>query len=243
MRLPLAPCFLAAPALMLASPATATWTIVAVDPETQEVGSAGASCTPFVAGVARLVPGHGAVVAQARSNMAAKERAAEMIALDRPTDAILATITDPEFDSSAAHQQYGLAVLRDGPAPGAAAFTGSETHASRGQIVSDNFAVQGNILANDRVVQATYDAFRKAEGAGLPLAERLLAALEAGSEAGGDRRCGPEKTAQSAYLGVAVPSDTSRDLSLKIIVSTDRDSDDNPVDEVRRRYEQALAED
>ena len=214
---------------MLASPVSATWTIVAVDPETQEVGIAGASCTAFVAGVARLVPGHGAVVAQARSDMEAKEKAADMMALDRPISTILATITDPAFDSMAQDQQYGLAVLRDeGEVPGAAAFTGSETHGSRGQSVGPRFAVQGNILANDRVVQASYDAYLHAEAGGLPLAERLMRAREAGADAGGDRRCGPEKTAQSAYLGVGVPSDTPRELSLKLIVGTNRDSDENP---------------
>lgn len=173
--------------------------------------------------------------------MAAKDMASEMIALDQPTEAILAAITDSDFDSTAPHQQYGLAVLRDGgKLAGAAAFTGSETHASRGQIVGETFAVLGNILANDSVLQASYDAYANAEEKELPLPERLLRALEAGAEAGGDRRCGPTKTAQSAYLGVAIPSDTSRDLSLKIIVSTDRDSDENPVVEVRRRYDRAL---
>lgn len=229
--------FLAAVTALLASPAAATWTIVAVDQRTGEVGSAGASCTPFVAGVVRLVPGKGAVVAQARSNMEAKAKAAELIAAGLRAKAIVRAVSDKTYDPDVDMQQYGLAVLGAGHVkPSAAAFTGRLTPKSRGQLVANGVSVQGNILVSDQVLPASFDAYRNAERAGLSLAERLMLALEAGSRAGGDARCG-RKTAQSAYLGVAKPHDKWNRPSLRIVVTTEMEQLDNPVVTVRRRYE------
>lgn len=226
---------MAAAGLAAAAPAHATWTIVAVDPVTREVGSAGASCTPFVAGVARLVPGRGAVVAQAQSNMAAKARASERIAAGVAPAAVIAEIANPAFDSTFAGQQYGIASLVRGGGD-SAAFTGEQTPAARGHRLGPGFAVQGNVLASEAVLDATARAFTAA--AGKPLADRLLRALEAGSRAGGDARCGA-KTAQSAYLGVARPGDPPAMPSLRVVVATEREDGRNPVALVRRRFDAA----
>lgn len=223
-----------AAAITLAFPAHATWTIVAVDPTTGEVGSAGASCTPFVAGVAQLVPGHGAILAQAASNMAAKARGAERIADGGSAQAVVAEISAPGFDRDFAEQQYGVVTLVAGKAQ-AAAFTGPAVPTALGHRLGDGVAVQGNILTGQRVLDDALLAYRAAAARRAPLAERLLLALEAGSRAGGDARCGA-KTAQSAYLGVANPDDASDRLSLRIVVTTDRDDPRNPVTLVRARY-------
>ncbi|HEX6742458.1 MAG TPA: DUF1028 domain-containing protein [Sphingomicrobium sp.] len=230
--------WLAAATALVASPATATWTIVAVDQRTGEVGSAGASCTPFVAGVAQLVPGRGAVVAQAMSNMEAKAAAAELIARRRSAQAVVRAISDKTFDADADLQQYGVAVLGSRK-PSAAAFTGNKTPKARGHLVADGVAVQGNILVSEGVLRASFTAYQKAKRDNLPLADRLMVALEAGSRAGGDARCGA-KTAQSAYLGVARRSDAWNRPSLRIVVSTERERPDNPVAAVRREYEAQL---
>lgn len=223
-------------ALACPAPAAATWTIVAVDAATGEVGSAGASCTPFVAGVAKLVPGRGAVVAQAASNMVAKAEAAKLIAGGADAAAIIAKVTDPAFDPAFVDQQYGVALLgRDGRAQ-SAAFTGAATAEARGQRLGRGYAAQGNILASAAVLDATAAAFETARGR--PLAERLMAALEAGSSAGGDRRC-PGRTAQSAYLGVAQRSDPAAMPSLRIVVGFGDEDRRNPVAEVRRRLDRA----
>ena len=58
--------------LYLSGSAWATWSIVAVDPETGEVGSAGASYTPSVWPILGLSGGNGAVVAQAAGNEKAR---------------------------------------------------------------------------------------------------------------------------------------------------------------------------
>lgn len=92
------------------------------------------------------------------------------------------------------------------------------------------YAVQGNILAGPAVVEAMADAFEKSSG--LLLAERLLAALDAGQAAGGDRR-----GQQSAALlivregwGYGGGNDRFRDLRV--------DEHVTPILELRRVYYQ-----
>ena len=67
----------------------------------------------------------------------------------------------------------------------AATFTGSGCHAWAGGLTGSHFAVQGNILARARVVEAIAAKFEASTG---ELADRLVAALLAGQRAGGDRR-------------------------------------------------------
>ena len=67
-----------------------------------------------------------------------------------------------------------------------AAHTGEECIDWCGSISEPGLSVAGNMLANDKVVAATADTFRKT--AGMPFARRLIAALQAGEAAGGDKR-------------------------------------------------------
>jgi uncharacterized Ntn-hydrolase superfamily protein len=210
--------------LTLASSAQATWSIVAVDPRTREVGSAGASCTPSVAGIVALVPGHGAIVAQAMSNAMARRRGAALLARGGGPSAVIAAISHPSFDESYRDQQYGVASLDFYDRP--AAFTGAKTHASAGQLLAPGVAVLGNTLTGQDVLTATMDAFQRLSDR--PLAERLMGALAAGGEKGGDRRCGAQ-TAQSAYLVVARPDDPTRRPAVRHIIPAQREGGPNPV--------------
>lgn len=101
--------------------------------------------------------------------------------LDRgatPEDALERVLAD---DPGRETRQLGL-VTADGRA---AAFTGAECLDWAGHRVGAGFAVQGNILAGEAVVDEMARAFEETVG---PLAHRLVAALEAGQAAGGDRR-------------------------------------------------------
>jgi uncharacterized Ntn-hydrolase superfamily protein len=211
--------------------ADATWSIVAVDPRTREVGSAGASCTPYVAGIVALAPGHGVIVAQAMSNPEARGRGVELLALGGSPTAIVGAISHPEFDKDFAQQQYGVASLHFFDRP--AAFTGTSTHPERGHLLAPGVAVQGNILTGADVLTATMEAFQQASL--LPLPERLLAALEAGGAKGGDRRCGAQ-TARSAYLAVAHPDDAPRAPRVRLIVRGQSAGGANPVVLLRQQW-------
>lgn len=86
-----------------------------------------------------------------------------------------------EEDKERASRQVGVVDARGE----AAAFTGEECFEWAGHIVGANYACQGNILVSGDTVQAMAQTFENAQGA---LVDRLIAALEAGQKAGGDRR-------------------------------------------------------
>jgi uncharacterized Ntn-hydrolase superfamily protein len=205
-------------ALLAIGPATlsATWSIVAVDPATREVGSAGASCTDYVAGIVKFIPGQAVVVAQAMSNSAARNRAIELLNEKRTPADVVKAVANPEFDKQWQMQQYGVAAL--GFEDASAAFTGTETSGWKGDKQGFGFSAQGNILTGPGVLDAIVAAFTAAERAKSPLADRLLAALEAGAAAGGDSRCG-EQRARSSYLVVAKPTDAPDAPSVGIVVA------------------------
>jgi uncharacterized Ntn-hydrolase superfamily protein len=168
----------------------ATFSIVAHDPHNGDLGIAVAS--RFLA-VGSVVPwaqiGAGAVATQALANMSFGPRGMALMAAGRSADQTLEALlaNDPQRE----HRQVGLVDARGG----AAAHTGSECLEWAGHFVGPGFAAQGNILAGKEVVKAITVRFTRAKG---ELAERLLAALQAGDEAGGDRR-----GRQSAALYVA----------------------------------------
>ncbi len=188
-------------ALLAPSHAAATWSIVAVDADTQQVGAAGATCGPFVWGIAQLAPGHGAVVAQYATNTGSRKAAAAELEAGATPEEALAVITAPGYDNSLGIRQFGIAAL-SGPS---AAFTGEDCDDWKGSLSEVGFSVQGNTLTSEAVIQAARDAFVAADDQ--PLDERLLRALEAGAAEGGDQRCDPAVAAKSAFVFVAGPSD------------------------------------
>ncbi len=89
-----------------------------------------------------------------------------------------------------------------------AAHTGTACVAWCGHLAGDDFSVAGNMLAGPQVIAETAAAY--AAGAGMPFARRLIAALQAGEAAGGDKR-----GKQSAALLIHGEEDWS-DLDLRV---------------------------
>lgn len=104
-------------------------------------------------------------------------------------------------------------------------YTGAKCVQSAFQIVGDNFAVQANMMLNDKVVPAMEKAFL--ENAHLPLAERVVKVLIAAQEAGGDIR-----GKQSAALLVVGPEKVAEWLDKKVDLRVD--DHPNPLIELRR---------
>lgn len=104
-------------------------------------------------------------------------------------------------------------------------YTGAKCVQSAFQIVGDNFAVQANMMLNDKVVPAMEKAFL--ENAHLPLAERVVKVLMAAQEAGGDIR-----GKQSAALLVVGPEKVAEWLDKKVNLRVDDHPD--PLIELRR---------
>ena len=157
-----------------------TFSIVAADPETGEVGCAVQSKYFAVGAVVPWgIAGVGAVATQAAGVAAYGRRALELLADGLgPDEALERTLAD---DDARETRQLGV-VTADARA---AAFTGTECNVWAGHEIGPGFAVQGNILAGPEVTAEMARAFRDSGGT---LAERLVASLEAGQAAGGDRR-------------------------------------------------------
>jgi len=105
------------------------------------------------------------------------------------------------------------------------AFTGSRAILSAGHITGENFSVQANLMRNDEVWPAMAKAFREAKG---DLAERMLSALEAGEGAGGDIR-----GKQSAALLIVTGKPTGQPWKDRIFDLRVDDSE-APLPELRR---------
>lgn len=201
-------------------PLVATYSIVARDPATSDLGVAVAS--KFLA-VGAYVPsakaGVGAVATQAHVNTTYGQRALEMMERGAsPDDCVEAfRADDPDFDV----RQFGI-VAADGAS---ASWTGPGCHAWAGGVTGPNFAAQGNILAGPEVVD---ELVRVMADESLAFPERLVAALAAAEAAGGDRR-GRQSAAllvvghQKGYAGM-----TDKWIDLRV------DDHDQPIPELQR---------
>src|SRR5436190_23921686 len=82
----------------------ATWSIIMIDPKTNEIGIAGASCTYNCYGIGKIIPNMGAIIVQAMSNNQAREKGVEMIIAESTPGQIIRALRNPEFDPE--RQQY-----------------------------------------------------------------------------------------------------------------------------------------
>ena len=171
--------------------------------------------------IAGLAPGRGAIAAQAMGNFAGRDRGVELLAGGASPREVIAAVASVRFDSLAGVdtsrlRQYGVAALGFEDAP--AAYTGSWTFELARTRARARRLRAGQPARRPRGGGARARAPSGAVPAGADrLADRLLRALEAGAEAGGDARCLPEQAALSAFLMVAAPGDAPGSPSLRLI--------------------------
>lgn len=170
----------------------ATFSIVACDLKAQAWGIAVASKFPAVGSVVPWASAKvGGVATQALANTSFGPDGLDFMADGYSAEATLKRLL--EADPGRDHRQVGI-VDRLG---GSATFTGKNCMDWAGGACRPGYAIQGNILAGPEVVRQMETVFLETGG---ELPDRLLAALEAGNHAGGDRR-----GRQSAALYVAKP--------------------------------------
>jgi len=208
-------------------PTVATFSIVAIDPETGEIGVAVQS---KIVGVGSIVPwaraGVGAIATQAAANVRYGPVGLLMMEIGTTPEQTIEMLTSD--DPGKPVRQVGI-ISASGET---ATFTGKKCNGWAGGRTGEGYAVQGNILTGEAVIDAMAKAYEESEGV---LAERLLAALEAGQEAGGDKR-----GKQSAGLlivcegwGYGGLNDRFRDIRV--------DEHEHPIQELRRVYEKHRA--
>lgn len=197
-----------------------TWSILARDAD----GRFGAAiASRFFAVGAHCVHtrrGVGVVATQALMNPLYGPAGLDALAAGRAPAEVVAALT--AVDGGRDQRQLHL-LGAQGPA---AVHTGAACVDWCGHQVHADFSVAGNMLAGPQVLQATAEAFRAA--AGKPLAERLIAALQAGEAAGGDKR-----GKQSAALRIQGDEDRA-ELDLRV------DDHAEPLQELQRLYDVSL---
>jgi uncharacterized Ntn-hydrolase superfamily protein len=158
----------------------ATFSIVAYDPETGDLGVAVQS--RFFA-VGAVVPwakaGVGAIATQSYANTSYGPKALELLASGKSPAEVMEMLT--EGDPGKAQRQVGIVDAKGR----SATFTGAECLAWAGGVADGHFAAQGNILTGEAVATEMARVFKETKGL---LGDRLLAALDAGQAAGGDSR-------------------------------------------------------
>lgn len=158
-----------------------TFSIVAWDPETEELGVATQS--KFLA-VGSVVPwaigGVGAVATQSWANTSYGPRGLELLGRGaEPEEALQRLLADdPDRES----RQVGIVDAQGR----AASFTGKKCFSWAGGRIGEHYACQGNILVGGETIDAMADSLDSTRGQ--ELAGRLTAALAAGQAAGGDSR-------------------------------------------------------
>lgn len=159
---------------------TATFSIVAYDPGTEEWGVAVAS---RVLAVGYIVPwaeaGVGAVATQALADVDYGVEGLKLLEAGYSAEEVLQTLL--EKDEGRDERQVAIV---DGEG-NVFAFTGESTLEWSGHIMGEYFSVQGNILVGEEVLEEMAKAFQDSSG---PLGRRLIEALKAGDDAGGDSR-------------------------------------------------------
>ncbi len=255
--------FLASLAL-LAFPAGATWSIVAVNSRTGEVAVASATCLASFNlrhAVPVIVVGKGAAAAQSVIDVGAVNRT-------KIYEALLTTSLTPQeildlLSSEASFQsrQYGIAAFTGAPVTFTGRRAGNAATGVTGGIDDYLYAIQGNLLTDDAVVFAAEAAFRSTGG---DMGERLMAAMEAARALGGDGRCScsisaptscgapPPVFSKSAHCGFVIvarigdvdaPCDPNKGcalgtyyMTLNVAGSSAQPSDPDPVFQLQDKY-------
>jgi uncharacterized Ntn-hydrolase superfamily protein len=201
-----------------------TYSIVARDQQTGELGVAVQSHWFSVGSVVAWArPGVGAAATQSVAEVAHGPNALERLAQGLPPEAALAAVLSD--DELASYRQLGVVDARGG----VAAHTGEDCIAHAGDVRGEGFSCQANMMATTTVPAAMAETYAACAG---DLAERLLAALDAGEAAGGDVR-GRQSAALLVVPASGEPWRTRFDVRV--------DDDPEPLIELRRLVRLARA--
>lgn len=218
-----------------------TFSIVAVDPVTGEVGSAGASCVdlfqfglPSDDFIGQLIPGVGAINTQAWYIPENQNNATIQMNMGSSPNEIIDWLVSNDVQNQPQFRQYGIVALNNG-SPQSAGFTGSSTDDYKNHILGANYAIQGNILLGQEVLDSMEYRFLNEPG---NLACKLMAALQGANVVGADTRCTPNGTSSLfAYVKVAQQNDVFGSPSFLASVRTMSNAGIEPIDSLQIKFD------
>ena len=191
-----------------------------MDSETGEIGIAVHSKVFSVGGIVSWVKADvGAVATQSLVNISLGPIGLELLEEGRTSDQVLEHFK--EIDPGIDLRQLGILSVKHG----ALTFTGDNCISWAGGRTGINYSCQGNILANSEVIDAMADAFENSKGT---FAERLVSALKAAEEKGGDARGSQSASLIVEQKGKGRAGYGDRKLELRV------EDHENPIDELMR---------
>ncbi|MBI1900725.1 MAG: DUF1028 domain-containing protein [Planctomycetia bacterium] len=202
------------------TPIVATFSIVACDLEQKEWGVAVQSRVLAVGSIVPFASADvGAIATQSLANTKYGPEGLRMLADGKSAEEVVKALT--ESDEGRERRQLGV-VDREGRA---ASFTGAKCLEWAGAVSGKNYTCQGNILAGKNVVEDMAKAFEEKEG---KLADKMVAALEAGQKAGGDKRGQQSAAILVVRQGAGYAGFDDKLIDLRV------DDHATPIDELKR---------
>ena len=212
-----------------------TFSIVAVDTITGEIGSAGASCVGPIGGIGAfilsdVIEGIGAIHTQAYWNATNQQNAHNRMLEGLSPQQIIDWLVANDVQGNPTIRQYGIVDLtRNGES---AAYTGINCDDYKNHANGPGYAVQGNILLGQIIIDTMQTTFLNSQG---PLADRLIATLQAAKIIGADTRCAVRNTSsQSGFVKVVRIGDENTPY-LQIVVP-DTPIGKDPIDSLQTLF-------
>lgn len=224
-----------------------TFSIIAVDTETGEVGAAGATCLfgyndGIIDMISQIIPGKGGVLSQAYvciPNINMNNAISLMNEGYSPSQII--TWLNNNDDCSAGnylYRQYGIVDFDDNGEVRTAGFTGNFADDYKEDRQGETYSIQGNILLDKSIIDNMENNFLSTEGS---LSDKLMAAMQGANVAGADSRCLQYGTSSAtAFLVVYSPNDSVDQPSLEINIGSQQ-SGIEPIDILQESYNEFLS--
>ena len=207
-----------------------TFSIVAVDTVTGEIGSAGASCIAGSFILSDVIEGIGAIHTQAYWNATNQQNAHNRMLEGLSPQEIIDWLVAHDAQNNPTIRQYGIVDLtRNGES---AAYTGVNCDDYKNHVTGPGYAIQGNILLDSTITDTMHTTFLNTHG---PLADRLMATLQAAKISGADTRCAQYgKSSISGFVKVVRIGDGGTPY-LQIVVTNTPISKD-PIDSLQTMF-------
>jgi len=210
-----------------------TFSIVAVDPTTGEVGSAGASCIAGSIILSDVHPGLGVIHTQSYWNPSNQDYARTLMDQGFSPDQIIDSLVANDAQGNPTIRQYGIIDMVGGGR--SAGYTGVNCFDYKNHILGTNYTIAGNILAGQEILDSMEARFLNTTGI---LSDRLMAALQGANVPGADIRCLAAGTSSiSAFIRVARPEDTTGTLYVDLNVNN-APTGTEPIDSLQVLYDE-----
>jgi len=221
-----------------------TFSILAFDSITREVGAAGASCVDLFNYqisnhfICELFPGVGAIATQASYLTSNQINARNRMNLGDSPNQLISWLKANDVGSNSSVRQYGVVRMmhQNGMADSiqTAAFTGTNCMNYKNHLLGPNYSIHGNILLGKLVLDSMEARFNREKG---DLACKLMAAMQGAKMVGADSRCAANGSSSLfAFLKVSSPNDTFDNPSFLVSLKTHANAGIEPIDSLQTLF-------